>query len=137
MKAAVISSPGPPETLKIEERPTPAFGLADVLIRVKAAGVNRADLIQREGHYPAPPGAPADIPGLEVAGLVESAGAEVQRWKSGDAVCALLPGGGYAEYAAVNGGHCLPIPRGLSFTEAAAFPRRCLRSGTMCLRAGD
>jgi len=122
MKAAVISSPGPPETLKIEERPTPAFGLADVLIRVKAAGVNRADLIQREGHYPAPPGAPADIPGLEVAGLVESAGAEVQRWKSGDAVCALLPGGGYAEYAAVNGGHCLPIPRGLSFTEAAALP---------------
>jgi len=122
MKAAVIPSPGPPEVLKIEERPTPAFGPADILIRVRAAGVNRADLIQREGHYPAPPGAPVDIPGLEVAGLVESAGAEVQRWKSGDAVCALLPGGGYAEYAAVNGGHCLPLPQGLSFAEAAALP---------------
>ena len=122
MKAAVISSPGPPEVLKIEERPKPGFGRADVLIRVKAAGVNRADLIQREGHYPAPPGAPPDIPGLEVAGLVESVGAEVRRWRSGDAVCALLPGGGYAENAAANGGHCLPLPRGLSFAEAAALP---------------
>ena len=122
MKAAVISCPGPPEVLKIEERPKPAFGPVDVLIRVKAAGVNRADLIQREGRYPAPPDAPADIPGLEVAGLVESVGAEVRRWRSGDAVCALLAGGGYAENAAVNGEHCLPVPRGLSFVEAAALP---------------
>src|SRR5580700_8497854 len=102
MKAAVISSPGPPEVLKIVERQKPAFGRGDVLIRVKAAGVNRADLMQREGRYPAPPGAPPDSPGLEVAGLVESVGAEVRRWSSGDAVCALLPGGGYAENAAVN-----------------------------------
>jgi NADPH:quinone reductase len=122
MKAAVISIPGPPEVLRIEERTKPALGETDVLIRVKAAGVNRADLIQREGHYPAPPGVPEDIPGLEVAGVIESAGSKVQRWKSGDVVCALLAGGGYAGYAAVNAGQCLPIPGGLNFTEAAALP---------------
>jgi NADPH:quinone reductase len=122
MKAAVISVPGPPEVLRIETRSEPDLGETDVLIRVKAAGVNRADLIQRKGHYPAPPGVPQDIPGLEVAGLVESAGPMVQRWKSGDAVCALLAGGGYAEYAAVDCGQCLPVPRGLSFAEAAALP---------------
>jgi putative PIG3 family NAD(P)H quinone oxidoreductase len=92
------------------------------LVRVKAAGVNRADLIQREGHYPPPPGVSVDIPGLEVAGVIESVGVNVRRWKSGDAVCALLPGGGYAEHVAVNGGHCLPVPRGLSFAEAATLP---------------
>jgi NADPH:quinone reductase-like Zn-dependent oxidoreductase len=117
MRAVVISIPGPPEVLRIEERAKPALGETDVLIQVKAAGVNRADLIQREGHYPAPPGVPEDIPGLEVAGVIESTGSKVQRWKSGDAVCALLAGGGYAGYVVVNGGQCLPIPRGLSFTE--------------------
>jgi NADPH:quinone reductase len=122
MKAAVISRPGPPDVLKIEERPEPALRAAEVLIRVKAAGLNRADLIQREGRYPSPPDAPADIPGLEVAGVIEAVGAEVQRWKNGDAVCALLAGGGYAEYVAVNGGHCLPVPREFSFTEAASLP---------------
>jgi NADPH2:quinone reductase len=122
MKAAVISVPGPPEVLRIETRSEPVLGETDVLIRVKTAGVNRADLIQRKGHYPAPPGVPQDIPGLEVAGMVESAGTKAQRWKSGDAVCALLAGGGYAEYVAVDCGQCLPLPRGLSFAEAAALP---------------
>ena len=122
MKAVVISRPGPPDVLKVEERPKPALGAAEVLIGVKAAGLNRADLIQRDGGYPAPPDTPADIPGLEVAGVIEEVGAEVLRWKTGDAVCALLAGGGYAEYVSVKAGHCLPVPRGWSFTEAATLP---------------
>jgi len=108
--------------LQIEERTKPVPCEADVLIRVKAAGLNRADLIQREGYYPPPAGVAADIPGLEVAGVIESIGAKEQRWKVGDAVCALLPGAGYAEYAAVDGGHCLPVPSGWSFADAAALP---------------
>src|SRR6516164_1772303 len=122
MNAAVISVPGPPDVFKIEERPRPIPGEADVLIRVKAAGVNRADLIQREGHYPPPPGVSVDVPGLEIAGVIEAVGVNARRWKGGEAVCALLPGGGYAEHVAVNGGHCLPVPRGLSFVEAATLP---------------
>jgi putative PIG3 family NAD(P)H quinone oxidoreductase len=122
MKAVVILRPGPPDVLKVEERPEPALRATEVLIRVKAAGLNRADLVQREGRYPAPPDAPADIPGLEVAGVIEAVGAEVRRWKTGDAVCALLAGGGYAQYVAVNSGHCLSVPRGSSFVEAAALP---------------
>jgi NADPH:quinone reductase-like Zn-dependent oxidoreductase len=95
MRAVVIAIPGPPEVLRIEERAKPVPGETDVLIQVVAAGVNRADLIQREGHYPAPPGVPEDIPGLEITGVIESAGAKARRWKAGDAVCALLAGGGY------------------------------------------
>jgi NADPH:quinone reductase len=122
MKAAVISVPGPPDVFQIEERPQPVVGETDVLIRVKAAGVNRADLFQRQGHYPPPPGASVDIPGLEVAGVIETVGANVRQWRIGEAVCALLPGGGYAEQVSVNGGHCLPVPQGLSFAEAATLP---------------
>lgn len=122
MKAVVIPQPGTPDVLTVAERPTPAISATEVLIRVKAAGVNRADLIQREGKYPAPAGVPADIPGLEVAGVIESCGASVTRWKKGDAVCALLAGGGYAEYVAIEGTHCLPVPKGLSFADAGALP---------------
>ncbi|ACB73461.1 NAD(P)H-quinone oxidoreductase [Opitutus terrae] len=122
MKAVVISQPGAPEVLTVAERPTPTIGDEDVLIRVQAAGVNRADVIQRKGHYPAPAGVAADIPGLEVAGLVEACGAKVTRWQVGDPVCALLAGGGYAEFVAVDAGHCLPVPKGWSFTDAAALP---------------
>lgn len=122
MKAVVISHPGPPDVLTIEDRPQPPLGVSEVLIGVKAAGLNRADLIQREGRYPAPANAPPDIPGLEVAGVIEQVGAQVRRWKKGDAVCALLAGGGYAEYVAVEGGHCLPLPQDWSFTDAAALP---------------
>ncbi|MEO6873702.1 MAG: NAD(P)H-quinone oxidoreductase [Opitutaceae bacterium] len=121
MKAVVISRPGPPEVLTLADRPDPIVGERDVLIRVKAAGVNRADIGQREGHYPAPPGVPSDIPGLEVAGIVESCGSAATRWRRGDAVCALLAGGGYAELAAVDARHCLPVAS-LSFTDAAALP---------------
>ncbi len=122
MKAVVISHPGAPEVLRIEERPQPALLESDVLIRVKAADVNRADLIQRQGRYPAPPGAAADIPGLEVAGVIQTTGAQVRRWRKGDAVCALLAGGGYAEHVTVHESHCLPVPQHWSFTPAAALP---------------
>ena len=122
MKAVVISHPGPPDALKIEVRPEPVPRAGEVLIRVQAAGINRADLIQREGRYPAPPDAPNDIPGLEVAGIIEETGADVRRWHKGDAICALLAGGGYAERVAVNSAHCLPVPREWSFTQAATLP---------------
>lgn len=122
MKAVVISQPGLPEVLTVADRPTPPVGPNDILIRVKAAGVNRADVLQREGRYPAPAGVPADIPGLEVAGVVETCGAAVTRWKVGDGVCALLAGGGYAEYVVVEATHCVPVPQGWSMTDAAALP---------------
>jgi len=122
MKAIAISRPGGPDVLELVDRPTPACGESEVLIRVKAAGLNRADVSQREGRYPAPPQAPPDIPGLEVAGVVTACGTTVRRWKIGDPVCALLAGGGYAEYAVVNEGHCLPVPRGWKFSDAAALP---------------
>ncbi len=126
MRAAVISKPGAADVLTIVERSVPAMSDSDVLIRVNAAGVNRADVAQRKGHYPAPAGASPDIPGLEVAGIVEARGAAVKRWKVGDAVCALLAGGGYAEFATVDAGSCLPIPQGWSATDAAALPEAVL-----------
>jgi NADPH2:quinone reductase len=126
MKAVVITQPGPPENLQLQERPCPAFGPDDVLIQVHASGVNRADLVQREGKYPAPPGVPADIPGLEVAGEIVEIGDAVTRWQRGDRICALLAGGGYAERVAVNAGHCLPIPPGFSYSDAAALPEAVL-----------
>jgi NADPH2:quinone reductase len=122
MKAVVITKPGRPEVLVVEERPVPVVGHDEVLIRVYAAGVNRPDVFQRKGNYPPPPGAPQDIPGLEVAGIIETCGASVENWKPGDAVCALLAGGGYAEYAVVHAHHCLPVPVHFSFAEAASLP---------------
>ncbi len=122
MKAVVITSPGGPAVLQMQERPQLAVGAGQVLIRVKAAGINRPDVIQRKGRYPAPPDVPADIPGLEVAGIVEACGEGTKRWRPGDQVCALLGGGGYAGYAVAEGGHCLPVPGGWSFEEAASLP---------------
>jgi NADPH:quinone reductase len=122
MKAVVIAQPGPAEVLTLAERPTPPIGPSEVLVRVKAAGVNRADVIQRQGKYPAPPGVAADIPGLEIAGVIERCGAAVKRWKTGDAVCALLAGGGYAEYVAVEATHCLPVPKQWSLSDTGALP---------------
>ncbi|MGI4727559.1 MAG: alcohol dehydrogenase catalytic domain-containing protein, partial [Janthinobacterium lividum] len=115
MKAIVITQPGEPEVLKIEEREKPQPKPNEVLIKVKAAGVNRPDIFQRKGNYPPPADMPQDIPGLEVAGIVEETGSEVAQWKNGDAVCALLGGGGYAEYAVVDARHCLPVPNQWSF----------------------
>ena len=122
MKAVVISAPGAPEVLQVQERPVPTPEAHQVLVRVKAAGVNRPDVAQRKGNYPPPAGAPADIPGLEMAGVIEACGAHVERWQKGEAVCALLPGGGYAEYVVVDARHCLPLPQGWSFEEAASLP---------------
>jgi putative PIG3 family NAD(P)H quinone oxidoreductase len=122
MKAIIITQPGGPDVLQLQERPMPVPGHGDVLIQVKAAGINRPDIAQRQGKYPPPPGAPVDIPGLEVAGVIEQAGVGQSRWKVGDAVCALVVGGGYAEYVAVPAGQCLPLPKGVSFSEAASLP---------------
>lgn len=122
MKAVVITKHGGPEVLVVEERPIPVLNADEVLVKVYAAGVNRPDVFQRKGNYPPPPGAPADIPGLEIAGVIEKCGSAVSGWKEGDAVCALLAGGGYAEYAVVNARHCLPVPKGFSFVEAASLP---------------
>lgn len=122
MKAVVITSPGSPEVLALQDRAKPAVKKGEVLIQVKAAGVNRPDVIQRLGKYPAPPGVSADIPGLEVAGTIAAVSDHKSRWKLGDDVCALLGGGGYAEYVSVPVGQCLPIPQGLTFEEAASLP---------------
>jgi len=121
MKAVEISKPGGPEVLKPVERPVPAPGPGEVLVRVAAAGVNGPDLMQRKGLYPAPAGA-SDLPGLEISGEVVAAGADVKRWTAGDAVVALTNGGGYAEYCAVDAQHCLPVPGGVTALDAAGLP---------------
>jgi NADPH:quinone reductase len=121
MKAIEIATPGGPEQLRLTDRPMPQPGDGEVLIRVAAAGVNRPDVVQRQGHYPPPPGA-SDLPGLEVAGTVTALGPNVTGISVGDEVTALLSGGGYAEYATAAAAVCLPIPAGLSMIEAAALP---------------
>ncbi|OMG58388.1 MULTISPECIES: NAD(P)H-quinone oxidoreductase [Brevundimonas] len=122
MKAIEIENGrGPADALRLTTRPLPAPGPGEIRIRVRAAGVNRPDIVQREGRYPPPPGA-SDILGLEVAGEVDALADGVSRWAVGDRVCALLGGGGYAEYALVDARHALPIPDGLDFTQAAALP---------------
>jgi len=121
MKVIEISKPGPPDVLRAAERPTPVPGPGEVLIKVVAAGVNRPDILQRLGKYPPPPGA-SDIPGLEVAGHIADRADEVVQWRVGDAVCALLAGGGYAEYVVAPQAQCLKPPSTLSLVEAAAVP---------------
>jgi putative PIG3 family NAD(P)H quinone oxidoreductase len=121
MTAVAISQPGGPLVLKPEKRDVPEPGEGEILIRVRAAGVNRPDVQQRKGAYPPPPGA-SDLPGLEVSGEVVAVGAGARRWRLGDAVCALTPGGGYAEYAKVHESNALPVPQGFTLTEAAALP---------------
>lgn len=121
MDCVEIAQAGGPEVLRPARRPVPRPEPGEVLIRVAAAGINGPDIYQRQGLYPAPPGA-SDLPGLEVAGIVAETGADVSGWKVGDRVCALLGGGGYAEYATAPDGQCLPVPAGLSMTDAAALP---------------
>lgn len=122
MKAVIITQPGGPEVLQIAERPIPEYSANEVLVKVEAAGVNRPDVAQRKGNYPPPAGAVQDIPGLEIAGTIIKVGANVSRWKIGDETCALVTGGGYAEYCNVPAGQCLPIPQNLTFIEAASLP---------------
>jgi NADPH2:quinone reductase len=121
MTAIGIKTPGGPETLVPEERPVPAPGAGEILVKVAAAGVNRPDVMQRKGLYPPPKGAP-DIPGLEIAGEVAALGSGVTRWKTGDKVMALVIGGGYAQYCLAHESHALAVPNGYAMTEAAAIP---------------
>jgi NADPH2:quinone reductase len=121
MRAVEIRAPGGPEELVVATRPVPRPGADEVLVRVAAAGVNRPDVMQRQGKYPPPPGA-SDIPGMEVAGVVVARGASVTGIAIGDEVTALLAGGGYAEYAAAAAPLCLPVPRGMTVQHAAALP---------------
>lgn len=148
MKAVLITQYGAPDVLKLSEYPTPEISGDQVLIEVKAAGLNRLDIFQREGNYPAPPGVPQEIPGLEVSGTIVQCGPDVIEFKTGDTVCALLGGGGYAEYVSVREGQCLPVPSGMDFTGAASLPetvftvwsnvfqRGALRSGERLLIHG-
>jgi putative PIG3 family NAD(P)H quinone oxidoreductase len=141
MRAIEISEPGGPEVLLPVTRPVPVPSAEDILIKVAAAGVNRPDALQRAGAYAPPPDA-SDLPGLECAGEVVSVGAGVSRWTVGDKVCALLPGGGYAEYVTTHQDHALPVPAGLSMVEAAALPETFFTVWTNvfergCLEAGE
>lgn len=121
MIAIAITSPGGPEVLRPVRLPVPAPRPGEILVRVRAAGVNRPDVLQRLGAYPPPPGAP-ETPGLEIAGEIAALGEGVKRYEAGDRVCALVPGGGYAEFAVVHEDNALPVPPGLSLSEAAAIP---------------
>jgi len=124
MRAVEISSPGGPKVLKPVTRPVPQPQPGEVLIEVHAAGVNRPDVLQRQGVYPPPAGA-SDLPGLEVAGRIALLGEGVDGWSLGDTACALANGGGYAEYCTIPAGQCLPLPRGLDFVQAASLPETC------------
>ncbi len=121
MRAIEITEPGGPEVLRIGKRPVPEPGEGEVLIKVAAAGINRPDVMQRTGMYPPPPGA-SDIPGLEIAGTVVALGPEASGVQEGDSVCALVTGGGYAEYCPAPASLCLPVPEGLDSVQAAAIP---------------
>ena len=122
MKAAVITRPGGPEVLEIQDRPTPAPGHEQILVRVRASAINRADLLQRRGAYPAPPGAPPDIPGIEFAGEVAALGPGAREWREGDRVFGLVGGGAHAEYVVTHERAVARVPDALSWDEAGAVP---------------
>ena len=131
MQAVVITHPGGPEVLRLEEVPDPVPGPGEVLVEVASAGLNRADIMQRQGHYPPPPGAPP-YPGMECSGRIIELGPEVTGWQVGDEVCALLAGGAYAEKVAVPQGQLLPVPERVSLVDAAALPEAtCTIQGTV------
>ncbi|HWU21989.1 MAG TPA: alcohol dehydrogenase catalytic domain-containing protein, partial [Nocardioides sp.] len=121
MRAIIASEPGGPEVLSLTEVPDPVAGPGEVLVRVAATAVNRADLLQRMGFYPPPPGA-SDIIGLECSGTITALGEGVTGWSVGDEVCALLAGGGYAEQVAVPAGQLMPVPAGVDLVTAGAIP---------------
>jgi NADPH2:quinone reductase len=135
MTAIVIQAPGGPEVLQPATLPVPAPGAGEILIKVAAAGVNRPDVLQRKGMYNPPPGA-SPLPGLEVAGTVVAIGPEVTGWSVGDPVCALVSGGGYAEFCVAPAPQCLPIPKGLSAAEAAGLPETCFTVWTNVFERG-
>ena len=121
MKFIDFNEPGGPDVLVVNDGPAPSIGDDDVLIKVSAAGVNGPDIMQRKGLYPPPPGA-SPVLGLEVAGEITETGSRVTSWQPGDLACALVPGGGYAEYVKTKAAHCLPIPKGIVMNEAASLP---------------
>jgi putative PIG3 family NAD(P)H quinone oxidoreductase len=126
MRAIHHTAAGGPEVLSLSDAPTPEPGPPQVRVRVEAAGLNRADILQRRGRYPAPPGWPADIPGLEYAGTVDQVGADVSRWTPGDRVMGLVGGGAHAEFVVVHEEEAIPIPEGMGMVEAAAIPESFL-----------
>jgi NADPH2:quinone reductase len=135
MIAVQIQQPGPPDVLVPVERPRPVVQPGGVVIKVHAAGVNYPDVMQRQGKYPAPPDA-SDLPGLEVAGIIEDVSADVSQWRVGDAVCALVPGGGYAEYCRAPAVQCLPKPANLDFLHAAGIPETAFTVWTNLFERG-
>jgi NADPH2:quinone reductase len=135
MTVVEIASPGGPEQLKTAVRPIPQPGEGEVLVRVEAAGVNRPDVMQRQGRYPPPPGA-SDLPGMEVAGEIVALGPKVSDLSVGDKITSLLPGGGYAAYAVAAAPLCMPIPKGVSMVEAAAIPETYLTVWTNLFERG-
>ena len=122
MRAVIITAPGGPEVLRIEERPVPIAGRGEVVVRIHGSAMNRADVLQRQGRYPPPPGAPADIPGMEIAGEVAARGAAATRWAEGARVFGLVAGGAHADYAAISEGSLAAIPDSLGWTAASAAP---------------
>jgi putative PIG3 family NAD(P)H quinone oxidoreductase len=136
MRAVIVREAGGPEVLSIREVPDPQPGPDDVLVRVRASALNRADLLQRRGLYPAPPGAPADIPGLEFAGEVRAVGQRVGSLKPGERVMGIVGGGGHAEHVVLPERACLRIPPGLSFEQAAAVPEAFLTASDALFRVG-
>ena len=134
MRAVVITEPGPPEVLQVHEVPDPKPGPGEVVVAVAATAVNRADLLQRQGNYQPPPGAPP-YPGLECSGTITELGPDVSGWSVGDQVCALLAGGGYAEQVAVPAGQLMTVPGGVSLVDAAALPEVCCTVQSMVFGA--
>jgi putative PIG3 family NAD(P)H quinone oxidoreductase len=126
MKAVIITRPGGAEVLEIQERPSPEPGPGEVRVQIRASALNRADILQREGNYPVPRGAPADISGLEYAGEVHAVGESVTLWKSGDRVMGIVGGGGHAEFVCVHEREAMPIPKRMSWEDAAAIPEAFL-----------
>jgi putative PIG3 family NAD(P)H quinone oxidoreductase len=142
MKAVVITRPGGPEVLEIQERPKPEPGVGQIRVRVKASALNRADILQREGHYPVPPGAPADIIGMEYAGEVDALGVGVTMWKVGDRVMGIVGGGGHAEFLCVHEREVIPAPNAMAWEDVAAIPEAFLAAydalfNRLDLRAGE
>ncbi|MFL5556286.1 MAG: NAD(P)H-quinone oxidoreductase, partial [Gemmatimonadaceae bacterium] len=126
MRAVIITRPGGPDVLEVLDRPTPEPGVGQIRVRVRASALNRADLLQREGNYPVPPGSPADISGMEYAGDVDALGPAATLWKSGDRVMGIVGGGGHAEYVCVHEREAMPVPKSMSWQDAAAIPEAFL-----------
>ena len=136
MRAAVIMAPGAAGAVGVALRPRPTPGPREVLVRVHASAMNRADVLQRKGLYPPPPGAPPDVPGLEIAGTVASTGTNVSRWRAGDRVFGVVPGGGHAEYAVAAESTLVAVPPSLSWTEAGAIPEAFITAHDALEQAG-